>query len=221
MGSVFAMLTLVLLVISFAPLRAQSAAVKVYPVDESSRDPSFQSYVKKLRSAVTTRSTKSLRQLVDDDRIVVGPEKHDQGWQKFLHRWRPNDPETVLWTTLADVLSLGFTREQPDLFLSPYVVWRFPKHLDRRKYMVVAREKVVLRELPSPTATTRGTLSFDVVRPVGKAVRSEQLGNFVPVEALDGRRGYVMEKDLLSPLMARAQFRLRQKRWLMIALESD
>jgi len=200
---------------------AQAPTVKLYPVDEASRDPSFQSYVQKLRAAVAKRNTKALKRLVEEDDIVVGEDKHDEGWRKFVARWRPDDPESPLWPALADLLALGFTREQPDLYLSPYVVWRFPQHLDRRKHLVVARDNVPLRESPSATAPSRGLLSFDVVRPLGAPVRSDGLGSFLPIETADGQRGFVAAADLLSPLLPRAQFGFRQKRWVMIALESE
>jgi hypothetical protein len=201
-------------------LSAQQPLPKLYPVDESARDPSFQAFTSRLRSAVERRNTKALRRLVDDD-VVVGPDKDDRGWHKFLERWRPGDAETPLWAALGECLHLGFLREQPDLYLSPYVVWRFPDHLSRSKHLVVAKEKVPLRESPSLQAPVRAMLSFDIVRPAGDPVRSEGLATFVPVETGEGLRGFVNATDLISPMMPRAQFGFRQKRWVLIALESD
>ncbi|MBL8209431.1 MAG: SH3 domain-containing protein [Bryobacterales bacterium] len=201
-------------------LQAQQTLPKLYPIDESSRDGSFQSFVSRLRSAVEARNTKALRKLLDED-IVVGAEKEDQGWRKFVERWKPNDPHTPLWPALADMLQLGFIREQPDLYLSPYVVWRFPQHLDRRLYRVIARDNVPLREAPSLNAPVRARLAFDIVKPTGDPVRSEGLARFVPIETGDGQRGFVSQGDLLSPLLPRAQFAFRQKRWIMVALEGD
>lgn len=119
------------------------------------------------------------------------------------------------------MLQLGFIREQPDLYLSPYVVWRFPQHLDRRRYMVIARDNVPLREAPSLNAPVRARLAFDIVKPTGEAVRSDGLARFVPIETGDGQTGFVNQGDLLSPLLPRAQFAFRQKRWIMVALEGE
>ncbi|MBI4902133.1 MAG: SH3 domain-containing protein [Acidobacteria bacterium] len=202
-------------------LFAQPPGQKLYPTDETSRDPAFQSYTRKLRSAVAARSTKALRRLMDDEEIIVGPGKEDQGWRKFVARWRPDDPDSKLWPALGDLLAVGFIREHPSLFLSPYVVWRFPSQLDRRKHLVIGRDKVALRESPSLAAATVTTLAFDIVRRAGEPVRSDRLGAFVPVETLDGRRGYVNARDVLSPLLPRAQFGFRQKRWVLIALETE
>ncbi|MFN7938784.1 MAG: hypothetical protein U0R19_35975 [Bryobacteraceae bacterium] len=193
---------------------------KLYPVDETLRDPSFQAYTQRLRAAVQSRNTKALRRLTSDD-VVVGPEKDDKGWKKFVERWRPDEAESPVWSALAELLQLGFLREHPQLYLSPYVVWRFPDHLSRRKHLVVAKEKAPLREGPSITAPVRAVLSFDIVRAAGEPVRSSGLASFVPVETGDGVHGYLNVTDVLSPLLARGQFGFRQKRWVMIALESD
>ena len=48
------------------------SVVRLYPVDDTPRDPAFRSYVKKLRSAVEARNTNALRKLVDNE-VVVGP----------------------------------------------------------------------------------------------------------------------------------------------------
>lgn len=193
---------------------------KLYPVDETLRDATFQAYTHRLRAAVEKRNTRALRRLTDDD-VVVGPAKEDKGWKKFVDRWRPDEAESPVWAALADLLQLGFLREHPQLYLSPYVVWRFPDHVDRRTHLVVAKEKAALREAPSVTAPVRAMLSFDIVRAVGEPVRSGGLASFVPVETGDGLRGYLNATDVLSPLLARGQFGFRQKRWVMIALESD
>lgn len=212
-------LTLLILSQLAFTLLSQEPLPKLYPVDESARDPSFQAFTSRLRSAVQSRNTKALRRLTDDE-VVVGPKKEDQGWRKFVERWQPDDPDTPLWSALADILQLGFLREQPDLYLSPYVVWRFPSHINRRTHLVVAREKVPLREAPSLKAPVRAILSFDIVRPTGEPVRSSGLATFVPVETAD-LRGFVDAKELISPLLPHAQFAFRQKRWVLVALEAE
>ncbi|MBL8174881.1 MAG: hypothetical protein JNK48_09430 [Bryobacterales bacterium] len=199
---------------------AQGPLPKLYPVDETARDPSFQAFTSRLRSAVEKRDTKALRRLTDDE-VVSGPEKEDKGWKKFVERWRPDDPDTELWASLAEMLHLGFTREQPELYLSPYVVWRFPAHLSRRAHLVVAKEKAPLRESPSLDARVLAVLSFDIVRSAGEVVRSERLASYAPVETGDGMRGFVNVNDVVSPMIARGQFYFKQKRWVLAALESD
>jgi hypothetical protein len=206
----------------WASLDAQTpAAVRLYPVDDASREPAFRSYVSKLQSAVESRNTKALRKLVDDE-VVVGPEKEDKGWKKFVERWRPDDRETTpLWTALSDCLALGFVREHPHLFLSPYLVWRFPRELDPRTHLVVVRDKVILRESPSLTSPALATLSFDIVRQLSEEERGDGLARWYRVRTTDSKTGYVNSRDVMSPLMPRAQFGTREGRWVLIGLEQE
>lgn len=195
------------------------SAIRLYPIDNTARDSGFRSYVGKLRSAVQDRSTEALRKLVDED-VVVGPGRDDKGWQKFVARWRPDDKNSPLWDALADMLSLGFIREHPSLFLSPYLVWRFPPELNMATHLVVVRGKAPLREEPSLQAPPTAWLSFDVVQRLGEKQGGERLNQWFHVRTLDGRTGYVNARDVMSPRMPRAQFANQGGRWLMVALEA-
>jgi hypothetical protein len=195
-------------------------AVRLYPVDDTPRDPAFHSFVKRLRSAVEARNTSALQKLVDPE-VVTGPAQDDTGWPKFVAKWRPDDPSSTLWAALSDLLELGFIKEQQSLFVSPYLVWRFPRELNRATHLVVIRDKVALRVAPSLRASAAAWLSFDVVQSLGPPERGEGLGQWVRVSTLDGQTGYLNTKDVMSPLMPRAQFGMRQGRWFLIALEGQ
>ena len=194
--------------------------VRLYPVDDTARDPAFHSFVKRLGSAVDARNTNALRKLVDPE-VVSGPAEDDTGWEKFVARWRPDDANSTLWSALSDLLELGFIQEHPSLFVSPYLVWRFPRDLDRATHLVVIRDKAALRAAPSVKAPAAAWLSFDVVRALGPRERGEGLGQWVRVSTIDGQTGYLNTKDVMSPLMPRAQFGIRRGRWLLVALESE
>jgi hypothetical protein len=197
------------------------SVVRLYPVDDTERDPAFRSYIGRLRSAVEARNTVALRKLVDEE-VVVGPAEDDKGWAKFTARWRPDDRRnSVLWAALSDMLSLGFIRVHPSLFVSPYLVWRFPPELSMATHLVVIRDKAALREAPSLKAPAVASLSFDIVRQLGEPESGEGLAQWVHVRTLDGQTGYLNTRDLMSPLMPRAQFGLRRGRWAMIALEGQ
>lgn len=202
-------------------IQAQPVSVRLYPVDDTARDPAFRSYIGRLRSAIEARNTTALRKLVDEE-VVVGPSDDDKGWAKFTARWRPDDRrDSALWAALSDMLSLGFIRAHPSLFLSPYLVWRFPPELSMATHLVVIRDKAALREAPSLNAPSAASLSFDIVRQLGQPESSEELGQWVHVRTLDGQTGYLNTRDVMSPLMPRAQFGVRQGRWVLIALEGQ
>ncbi|MBL8231452.1 MAG: hypothetical protein JNL98_23355 [Bryobacterales bacterium] len=213
------MLLALAVVVPVAMLSAQPPAI--YPVDDTERDPTFRTFVQRLRTAVEARNTKALRKLTADD-VICGPDKDDKGWKKFVGKWHPDDPQDRrLWLALADMLAAGFVREHPRLYLSPYQVWRFPSGINRATHLVIARDKSAMREQPSLDARVVATLSFDIVRSMGDAVRGTGLAEWRPVRTLAGVEGFVMSRDLVSPLAPRAQFGLDRGRWQLIALEED
>ena len=202
-------------------LQAQDAsAPRLYPVDDTARDPSFRGFVKKLRSAVAKRDTSALRKLVDEE-VVVGPANEDKGWERFYGRWRPDDENSELWPALSDLLSLGFIREHPSLFLSPYLVWRFPHDLNRATHLVVTRDKTPLRATPSLRAPALASVSFEIVEQLGPPEKGEGLGQWVLVRTAEGASGYLNARDVMSPMMPRAQFGTRRGGWALVALEAQ
>ncbi|MGA7412827.1 MAG: hypothetical protein WBW33_20290 [Bryobacteraceae bacterium] len=194
--------------------------VRLYPVDDTARDPEFHSFVKRLRSAVEARNTNALRKLVDPE-VVTGPAEDDTGWAKFAAKWQPGDANSTLWSALSDLLELGFIKEHQSLFVSPYLVWRFPRELNRSTHLVVIRDKAALRTAPSSRASAAAWLSFDVVQKLGQPENGEGLGQWILVSTIGGQTGYLNTKDVMSPLMPRAQFGIRRGRWLLVALEGQ
>ena len=195
------------------------SAVRLYPVDDTARDPAFRSYIGKLRSAVDRRDTRAFRKLVDDD-VVVGPTDADKGWTRFNARWRVDDREnSPLWAVLSDLLALGFIQEHPRLFLSPYLVWRFPRQLSMATHLVVVRGDAALRDAPSPRGASSASLSFDIVQRLGEVQQTEELVQWIHVRTRDGKTGYLAARDVMSPMMPRAQFGMRRGHWRLIALE--
>jgi len=214
-------MVLALLCFRLAFAQMAGAPIRLYPVDDSARDPAFHSYVRKLQAAVTRRDTAALRKLVDTKEIVVGAGKEDKGWAKFVERWQPEDREhSPLWPALSALLSLGFVQEHPRLFLSPYLVWRFPRELPVRDPMVVIREKAPLRIAPSGRADTVAYLSFEIVERLRLPQQPDGFVQWVYVRTSSGKSGYLDAKDAMSPAIPRAQFGMHDGRWVLIALES-
>ena len=84
---------------------------------------------------------------------------------------------------------------------------------------MVVRDHATLRETPSLNARSLATLSFDIVRRLEDRHEGEGLVQWVHVRTLNGTSGYMNARDVMSPMMPRAQFGLRGGRWSLIALE--
>ena len=189
------------------------------PVSDEARDQSFSAYVSRLKSAVAKRDVKALRNLVAPDVISGGFGAKDQlGWETFRKLWDLDRRDAPVWDTLADLIGLGFFREGPAIFVTPYVAWKFPKDLDPSQYLVVLRDPLPLRKEPNRDSPVVGKLAFDIVKRVDPQAA---LGAFdwVQVETSTGTRGFVQAAQVRSPLMPRAQFSNQDGRWRLMVLD--
>jgi hypothetical protein len=197
-----------------------NAQPKLFPVDETQKDRGFASYVRQLKKAVTQRDAKSLRKLIDVN-IAVQEMPELKGWAEFEKKWTPADPKSRVWSTLEDFLDLGFIQETPYTFLSPYVVWRFPNHLDPARHWVVAWGDEPLREEPNARSKEVRRIAFEIVKRVAESGPRSRIGEsrWAEVETLDGSRGWMSLAALKPPTMPHAQFNFEKGRWLMVMLE--
>lgn len=189
---------------------------RIYPVDDTAREHTFQTFTAKLNKAAVKRDVKAFRKLCDYDIVTGTGQKKDpeeKGWNAFVARWRPSDPDSPLWEVITDMLSLGAVRMHPRLYVAPYVVWKFPRELDPRRFLVLTRDQVVLRTAPNRDAKGLAVLSFDVVEKLGEAP-----GEWALVR-VNGREGYVPNQFLRSSITPRAQFAEGSEGWRLVALE--
>ena len=194
-------------------------AQKLPPIDDAARNPEFQGFVRKLQAAVTKRDAKALKKLVDDDVVAFSENKREEkGWAAFVKHWRPADATSDLWEVLADFCDLGFVSLHPNVFVSPYVSWRFPRDRDARRALVVTRAGVPLRGAPDREAGILATLEFDIVDEI-----VDEIGGAVSVwrhvRTGAGVEGFVLAQHLRSPFTPRGQFARKQGRWVLVALE--
>jgi hypothetical protein len=194
-------------------------AGQLAPVSEEQREPGFHAYMAKLRKAVDKRDAIALKKLTDNDVIAGGfGDKDEKGWAKFSARWEVDRKDGPIWALLDDLIELGFFREGPSIYVSPYVAWKFPRELDGRDYLVVLRDALPLRSTPNRDGAILATLSFDIVKKV-ETVKREDAFDWVLVETSRGIRGYVQSSYLRSPLMGRVQFILKDGKWRLAVLD--
>jgi hypothetical protein len=190
---------------------------RINPVDDTSRDSSFRSFSEKLNKIAVKRDVKGFRKLCDAD-VVTGTGRkgaaEEKGWAAFTKRWRPGDADSPLWETITDIISLGCVRMHPRLYVGPYLVWRFPREVDARKFLVLTRDQVVLREAPDRNSKGLAVLSFDLVEKIADAP-----SEWTQVR-INGREGFVQSSVLRSSLTPRIQIgRGDDNSWKIIALE--
>lgn len=194
----------------------QQSGYRIAPVDDTSRDKTYQSFVNKLNKIAVKRDVKAFRKLCAED-IVTGTGRRsdppEKGWKAFEERWKPAAPDTPLWETITDILSLGSVRMHPRLYVAPYLVWKFPKNLSPLRYEVMVRDQVPLRETPDRDGRQIAALSFDVVEVIG-----DEPGEWVHIR-VGTRRGYVPRNTVRSSITPRAQFALEDQGWRIVALE--
>ncbi len=189
------------------------------PVSDEKRDPAFAHFVSKLKRAVSRRDANELKKLTDSDVIAGGfGEKDEKGWPKFAARWQVSQKDGAVWDVLADLLELGFFREGPAIYVSPYVAWKFPRELDGRDYFVILRDALPLRKTPTRDGTVLAILAFDIVKKMEPDKHREAF-DWLLVETASGIRGYVQAALARSPLMARGQFALKNGKWKLIVLD--
>lgn len=206
-----------MLVLLFLGLLVQ--APTLLPVSDEAREPGFTAYVNKLKTAVAKRDPKALQKLIDPEVICGGiSEKDQRGWDKFRTLWEVDRRESPLWDLLSDLMELGFFREAPAIYVTPYVVWKFPKNLDPSQYLVVLRDPLPLRKEPNHDSAVVAKLAFDIVRRVAPEA---DLGAFdwIQVETFNGTRGFVQAAQVRSPQMPSAQFSLVNGQWRLTVLD--
>lgn len=192
---------------------------KLAPVNDAPRDKSFAGYLNRLRQAVAKRDARALQKLVHAEVVTGGfSEKDEKGWDRFTARWQPESQDSPLWEVLGDLLDLGFFRAAPQTFVSPYVAWKFPRDLDPRGHWVVVRDNLPLLAEPRRDASPVTTLHFDIVRRIADPLPGEPF-HWLEVETLGGKRGYVQQVNVRSPLMERAQFQQLEGRWGLYVLD--
>lgn len=207
---------MILLLAASLLLQQSAGGYRIAPVDDTSRDKTYQSFVNKLNKIAVKRDVKAFRKLCAED-IVTGTgrktDPEEKGWKAFEERWKPASPDTALWETITDILSLGSVRMHPRLYVAPYLVWKFPNNLSPRRYQVMVRDQVPLRETPDRDGRQIAVLSFDVVEVIG-----EEPGEWMHIR-FGNRRGFVPRNTIRSSITARAQFALEDQGWRIVALE--
>jgi hypothetical protein len=196
-----------------------ASAAQLLPVDEGAKDASFVAFRDELKRIIARKDAKSLM------RIVVPSIKNsfggDDGAVNFKKMWKPTDAKSPVWPVLALVVAMGGRFENKKTFVAPYVYSDFPDDLDGFETIVVTAKNAVMREQPKADAPVVRTLGYDILtiaKPSAKLQHEAAPDDWLEVSDADGKRGFVLQRELRSPIDFRAIFEKRKTSWRMTVL---
>ncbi len=196
-------------------------AGKLYPVDEAGKDRSFQVFRESLLKAVQNRDLDFVLSIIAPD--IINSFGGDDGKENFVKIWEPDKPDSKIWRTLENILTLGgnFSPDRKE-FWAPYVFAAFPDDADASSYLAIVGGNVNVRAQPRLNAPVLTKLSYDLVKKLGNLPVAEKTPEgqrrWIKIATPQTRSGYVAAQYTRSPLDYRAGFKKINGRWLMVAL---
>lgn len=184
----------------------------VKPVDEAVTNPDFFLFRARVQTAVAAHDTAELMRIVDRD--ILNSFGGDGGRKEFREHWDLDTPEkSHLWTTLGFVLALGGRFQGDSAFYAPYVSGGTPG--DGFETLAVLGSNVTVHAGPASASGVIDTVSFEQVT---KWREKSATGDWEPIRTRKGRTGWVLQRNLRSPIGHRAGFVRREGRWSLRAL---
>ena len=206
---------LCLIIFSFSNAFSQQERF-VRPVDEAAKNPSFKLFRDNLLKAANRRDVKYILSVVDAN--IQNSFGGDDGIRNFKTIWKINNPKSKFWDEFITVISNGgaFYTEATSrgTFCAPYTFMKFPSDVDAFEYSVIFGNNVNLRAEPAADAPIVANLSYNIVKP---AFANEDHSNWVKVETLGGKKGFVAAKFVRSSIAYRACFEKLKGKWKMTA----
>lgn len=209
------------------PSQQHKEAGKLYPVDEAPQKPDFVAFRQNLLDIVARRDVAALTAVVTPDlRFSFGAEN---GRDAFLETWKLNTSASArseLWPLLEDVLRGGGTwgmdsKSQENLFMAPYTFSTYSGE-DAFAQVAITGEGVRARAKPDLTSTIVTLLNYDIVTTEYNEQASTTLTDiggrkyaWTLVKLADGRKAYVSNKFVASPVGYRAFFEQQDGQWRM------
>lgn len=220
------MITRLLLALSFAVLAAGAAPApgpveRLQPRDEAAVDPSFVAFRSKLEAIVGKRDIRGLREVLADD--VLNNFGGGRGADAFNNAWKLDDPQSAVWPALAGVLRLGGHFGSKTVFTAPYVYAAWPREYGRFDFVAVTSADAVIRKAPDAGSAVVRKLDHDLLEVIQSAsMPQHEAGpdNWDEVKDRKGRRGFILVRDVRSPLDFRATFEKHKGKWVITSFMS-
>jgi hypothetical protein len=203
-------------------LPAPAQERRLEPVDEASRDASWNGFKKRLLAAVQSRDKRVVLAIVD--RNVRNQTTDGRGIAEFRRQWDLDAADSPFWRELSAALQLGGayikTEKGPAEFCTPYVMARWPADVDPYTHGAIVTREAFVQTEPSTASPGLATLSYDIV-PVldwdiaDRAPEVKQRWVKVQIGHGETREGYVPEEHIRSPMEHAACFVRGTNGWRM------
>src|SRR5688572_24363108 len=166
---------------------AQRNGVRLAPVDEGSKDPSFATYRSDLLRAVKARNLERVLSMVSPS--IKTHEASATGGLTILRRdWKLPQNSTEFFSALQQVLENGGRFQAGDAFIAPYWHLDFPgefSDLGIFRYIFVPVRDAPILGSPNKSAPRIGTASHQMF----KYIPGER--EYFQVTLFDGRAGFI------------------------------
>jgi len=185
--------------------------MQLLPVDDAATRPEFFSFRAQLQEAVARHDVDAVMAVVHPN--IKASFGGDEGIEAFRRMWRPTEPDSTLWGTLAAVLALGGSFQGAETFVAPYTFSRWPEKFDSFEHVAVVAADVRIREAPRADAPVVATMSFAIL-PVARSTTGTS-DEWTAVQLAPNRTGYVSSRLVRSPIGYRAFFTRENGRWML------
>jgi hypothetical protein len=215
--------TLLLVLLLATPALASASALteRLTPRDEASQDASFEAFRNKLKVIVANKDVAGLKKCLAAD--ITNNFGGGRGLADFNKVWRLQDRASPLWSALSTVLKLGGNFDGKTKFSAPYVYSAWPGDADAFNFVAVVESNAVLRKAPQAEAAPVRKLDYDLLEVINsRSMPQHEAGpnDWDEVKDAKGQRGFILVRDVRSPIDYRAIFEKRNGNWVLAAFVS-
>lgn len=201
--------------------QASELTQRLKPWDEASKDTSFVAFRNRLQVVVAKKDVGGLKKCLAKD--IKNNFGGGTGLADFNNAWKPGDPHSAVWSTLSAALKLGGNFDSKTSFSAPYVYSAWPNDVDGFNYVAVVTAGAVLRSAPRADAKPLRTLDYDILEVVqSQSMPQHEAGpdDWDEVKDAKGNHGFVLVRDVRSPIDFRILFEKRKGKWLIASFVS-
>jgi hypothetical protein len=198
---------------------AADKVLRLAPMDEGPRDTSFLKFRNDFKAIVARKDANALMKIVTPN--IQNSFGGDNGAANFKKMWKPAAANSDVWPVLKLVLDMGGNFDSKTEFSAPYVFSAFPGDIDGFEAVVVTAPDAIMRAKPKTDAATVRKLDHDILTLVGSAKKLQHEAgpnDWLEVKDAAGKHGFVVQRDVRSPIDFRAGFKKIKARWRMVDL---